>query len=270
MSSAGDTAIKIRTVLGLRPYFKSFWRGFKKWRSFSGWSRMDPIAQMDKPNSLLEYFNNHKEGRGIWKFLHYFEIYERYFSRFRGTEVHVLEVGVYSGGSLEMWRQYFGPLCSVYGVDIAPNCKAYEDSSVRIFTGDQSDRSFWRNFKKEVPVLDIIIDDGGHAPEQQIATIEELLPHLRPGGIYLCEDIISPFNSFASYLCGMAQNLNAIEFEEHLDDNERRQVCKSQSLQTAVSAIHFYPYLAVVERSAGKVCEMVAPKRGTSWEPFLT
>ena len=254
----------------LRPYLGLLWRGFKNWSSFTDWCRATPIAPAETSNTLLEYFNSHTEGRGIWKFLHYFPIYERYFSQFRGKEVHILEIGIYSGGSLEMWREYFGPRCSVYGVDIEPNCKTYENSSVRVFIGDQSDRTFWKDFKKQVPILDIVIDDGGHEPEQQIATLEELLPHLRPGGIYLCEDIIRPFNLFSSYLCGMAQNLNAFEFEAHLDDNERRQICKAQPLQTALQAIHFYPFAAVLERSATNPSEMVCPKKGTSWEPFLT
>lgn len=270
MSFARDNMIRMRTVIGLRPFLKSLWRGFRTWRSFANWSRAEPIAESNGAHPLLEYFRHHKEGRGVWKFVHYFEIYEQYFSRFRGKEVHVLEIGVYSGGSLEMWSQYFGPRCSVYGVDVEPRCKAYEEGSVRVFTGDQSDRTFWRDFKKKVPVLDIVIDDGGHASEQQIVTLEELLPHLRPGGIYLCEDITRPFNLFSSYLCGMVQDLNAIDLEQHLDDNERRQVCKAQPLQTAVSAIHFFPFAVVVEKSTSRVSELIAPKRGTSWEPFLT
>src|SRR6185437_3589006 len=192
MSFARDTLIRIRTTMRLRPYLGLLWRGFKNWSSFTDWCRATPIAPAETSNTLLEYFNSHTEGRGIWKFLHYFPIYERYFSQFRGKEVHILEIGIYSGGSLEMWREYFGPRCSVYGVDIEPNCKTYENSSVRVFIGDQSDRTFWKDFKKQVPILDIVIDDGGHEPEQQIATLEELLPHLRPGGIYLCEDIIRP------------------------------------------------------------------------------
>ena len=40
---------------------------------------------------------------------------------FAGAEVTVLEVGIYSGGSLLMWRDYFGADCTIYGVDIQPN-----------------------------------------------------------------------------------------------------------------------------------------------------
>jgi hypothetical protein len=54
-----------------------------------------------------------------------------------------------------------------------------------VFVGDQADRSFWKRVKQEVPNLGVVIDDGGHIPEQQIVTLEEMFPHLRPGGVYL-------------------------------------------------------------------------------------
>src|SRR3974390_3553832 len=61
--------------------------------------------------SLQAYFNSYENGPGIHKWLHYFDIYERHFKRFVGREVHVLEIGVESGGSLRMWRGYFGHGC---------------------------------------------------------------------------------------------------------------------------------------------------------------
>ena len=72
-----------------------------------------------------------------------------------------------------MWRHYLGTACHVYGVDIEPICKSYENDYVKILIGDQADRSFWKSFREEIPPLDVVIDDGGHAVEQQIVTIEE-------------------------------------------------------------------------------------------------
>ena len=69
-------------------------------------------------NPLWEYFKNHKDGHGIWKWEHYFDIYHRHFAQFVGQKVNVLEIGIYSGGSLEMWRSYFGEESHIYGVDI--------------------------------------------------------------------------------------------------------------------------------------------------------
>jgi hypothetical protein len=208
-------------------------------------------------------------GRGIWKWNHYFDIYDRHFQRFRGREVHILEIGVYSGGSLEMWRDYFGARCRIYGVDIEPTCKAYEGDSIRVFAGDQGDRKFWKRFRSVVPTLDIVVDDGSHKPEDQIVTLEELLPHLQPGGVYLCEDVQGVFNGFALYVLGLGQRLNASPVVENRDNNERRLTCKTEVFQSAVHSIHLYPFVTVLERTECAVPEFVAPKHGTQWAPFL-
>ena len=100
-----------------------------------------------------------------------------------------------------LWAKYPG-----LRVDIQPACKAFEDESTKIFIGDQEDAAFWKRFKEQVPALDIVIDDGGHKPSQQTVTLEELLPHIRPGGIYLCEDVVAPFNQFATYVSGSCRN----------------------------------------------------------------
>jgi hypothetical protein len=208
-------------------------------------------------------------GQGIWKWNHYFDIYDRHFRRFRGGEVQILEIGVYSGGSLEMWWDYFGSRCQIYGVDIEPTCKAYEGDSIRVFVGDQGDRRFWKRFRSVVPRLDVVIDDGSHRPEDQIVTLEELLPYLRPGGVYLCEDVQGVFNGFALYVLGLAQRLNASPVVENRGNNERRLTCKTEAFQSAVRAIHLYPFVTVIERSDCAVTEFVAPKHGTQWAPFL-
>jgi hypothetical protein len=90
-------------------------------RTPSCYTRNDDF--LDSANPLKLYFDTHAEGPGIWKWIHYFAIYHRYFSKFVGREVHVLEIGVYGGGSLQMWREYFGPNCRVYGVDIEEACR---------------------------------------------------------------------------------------------------------------------------------------------------
>jgi hypothetical protein len=132
-------------------------------------------------NPLRTFFNNRTEGPGIWKWDHYFDIYDRHFNKFRDTEVHILEIGIFSGGSLDMWRDYFGPRAYIYGVDIEEACRAYERDRTKILIGDQGDRQFWRTFREQVPLLDIVVDDGSHQTEDQIVTFEQLLPHLRPG-----------------------------------------------------------------------------------------
>jgi len=223
-------------------------------------------------NPIRQFFEARKHGgNGIWKWNHYFDIYHRHFERFRGQAVHVLEIGIYSGGSLEMWREYFGPACRIYGVDIQPACKAYENDATQVFIGDQSDRGFWERFRREVPALDIVIDDAGHNPDHQAVAMEELLPHLRRGGVYLCEDVTGVSNSFAARVHRTADDLNACHNRLHNEgDDERRIVCAPTPLQAEIDSVHLYPFVCVIEKTPEPRGEMIAPKHGTVWQPFLS
>ncbi len=228
--------------------------------------RLDSGSLADAPNPLKSYFDSHKEGRGVWKWVHYFEIYHRHFSKFVGREVHVLEIGVYSGGSLQMWTEYFGPKCRVYGVDIEEACAAYQDDRTKIIVGDQSDRRFWKRFKEENPAIDILIDDGSHEPEHQIVTLEEMLPHLRPGGVYLCEDVHGEENPFNSYVHGLAASMNSSLIWA---DQGKGLTCNPTHYQAAIHSIHLYPFAIVIEKTKSPREEFTAPKHGTEWQPFL-
>ena len=214
------------------------------------------LAGVESTNPLLAYFEAHTEGRGIWKWDHYFDIYHRHLSRFVGREVHVLEIGVYSGGSLEMWKEYFGPHCRIYGVDIKEACKAYEDDRTKIFIGNQGDRRFWNNFKSEVPRLDVLIDDGGHHTHQQIVTLEEMLPHLRPGGVYLCEDVVGSLRGFATYVFGLADKLNGKSGGDR------------SPFQQAIASVHLYPFVVATEKNLHRAQPFMNRRHGTEWQPF--
>lgn len=231
------------------------------WKPTKEGSNPPQVTPQDNP--LLTYFESKKEGRGIWKWAHYFEVYEQFFSPFVGKQVHLLEIGVYSGGSLEMWPAYFGEKARIYGVDIEPACQQYANGQVAIFIGDQADRSFWQHFKTKVPHLDLIIDDGGHTTQQQIVTLEEMLPHLSPGGVYIIEDIHGSDNLFASYLYGLQESLHAADFLPGSDYKT-----KANPFQQMIRAIHIYPYLAVIQKRKHPILEFPSPKRGTQWQPF--
>ena len=167
----------------------------------------NPLSSEDEhPVGPIEaYAKAHTTGLGIHKWDHYLPVYDRHFAKFRGTEVHILEIGVFSGGSLEMWRDYFGPKAHIYGVDVREACLSYETDRTRIFIGDQSDPAFWAKFRAEVPDLDIVVDDGGHRAPEQIATIEGLLPHMRPGGVFVCEDVHFEYNPLLDYVNGLSR-----------------------------------------------------------------
>jgi hypothetical protein len=220
---------------------------------------------------LYEFFKKNDAGPGIWKWLHYFSIYESHLSKFVGKEVHFLEIGVYSGGSLKMWRDFFGPKAYIYGVDIMPECKVYEDDRTKIFIGDQADPDFWENFKKQVPSLDVCVDDGGHSFLQQVTTLKALLPHIRGGGIFLCEDVQGSSNQFSDFCSGMIHGLNASENQvSNSDSMSERLVVPSNNFMQNIKSINFYPFIVLLEKNDKNIDKLVASKKGTHWQPFLT
>lgn len=110
-------------------------------------------------NELTRYFRANR-GKVLHKWSHYFDVYDDHFRRFRHTNPVILEIGVSHGGSLEMWRHYFGRNAKIYGIDVNPRCKELEGDGVEIFIGSQSDRAFLRSVAARVPPIDILIDDG--------------------------------------------------------------------------------------------------------------
>lgn len=241
-------------------------------RAFAASGFSAPVAEdTERPREewgdLRLFFENRQEGRGIWKWLHYFDIYERHLSRFRNATPNVLEIGIYSGGSLDMWRQYFGAGCRLIGVDIEESVRAYQDEDVTIHVGDQSDPQFWRGIIPSLPPLDIVLDDGGHAPHQQIETLEALLPVMRPGGVYLCEDVLGDRNPFSDYIAGLMAALDGTHWVHRPGESI---ASATSGFQAAIGSIHRYPYVVVIEKLARPVERFSGPKRGTEWQPFLT
>lgn len=164
-----------------------------------------------------------------------------------------------------MWASYLGEKAHIYGVDIEPACKTYERDNISIFIGDQEDQSFWAEFKDRVRAVDILIDDGGHTAEQQIVTLEEMLPHLRPGGVYLCEDINGVHNGFADFAFGLASQFNA--FHHRSSDTLS---ATPTAFQRSVHSVHVYPWVLVIEKHQVAPSIFSAPKHGTEWQPFLS
>lgn len=221
-------------------------------------------------NDLRRFFESRYEGNGIWKWDHYFEAYDRHFSKFRGTAVNILEIGIYSGGSLEMWLDYFGDQATIYGVDLVPECVTYESERVKVFIGDQSNLAFWEHFVSVTPQMDIVIDDGSHKPRHQRRSFDMLWPHVRPGGVYVCEDVHGyPRQPFAEYIHDLAHDLHFHQnHERDLENPLRNIVNKTNVVQSEISSISLYPYLIAVEKNSEPVAELVCPKRGTTWQPF--
>ncbi|MBR3746037.1 MAG: class I SAM-dependent methyltransferase [Selenomonadaceae bacterium] len=160
-------------------------------------------------------FENH---RCIYKWAHYFPIYEKWFAPYRGKEIVFVEIGVQNGGSIQMLRNYFGGKAKIVGVDIIPVCKQLEDTEQNIFVeiGSQDDPNFWAAFKEKYPRVDILLDDGGHEMNQQLVTFREMFPHIKDGGLYMCEDCHTSYQ--AKYNGGLKREGTFIEFTKNLID----------------------------------------------------
>ena len=210
-------------------------------------------------NDLEKYFNQNTR-RVIDKWEHYFEIYDRHFARYRGTAVNMLEIGVYRGGSLQMWKEYFGPKARIWGVDVDPQCKAFEEEQISILIGDQEDRGFLRSIVAATPRFDIVLDDGGHSMKQQIHTFEELFGHITDDGVYLCEDLHTSYRTawggkykgrgtFIEYSKNLIDQLNAWHSKVPWYSKRQRRPRVDTFTRTAHS-LHYYDSVLVIEKRA--------------------
>lgn len=224
-------------------------------------------------NLLKEYFTKNT-GNLINKWLHYFEIYDRYFSKFKDAEIVLLELGIFQGGSLDMWKMYFGARVKIYAIDINPECKKFEDDQVKVFIGSQEDRQFLRSIKNKIPKVDLLIDDGGHTMQQQIITFEEMYDHVKNEGIYFIEDLHTSYiekyggglkykNSFIEYSKNLIDILNAWHY-----DNASLRFPQMQLLKKSTYALHFFDSILIIEKR--NVVQPISKTTGVGTIPIET
>ncbi len=118
----------------------------------------------------------------------YFDVYDELLSKYRNKKITFVEIGVLSGGSLFMWRKFFGRKARIIGIDLNPVAKKWEKYGFEIFIGDQSDIDFWKKFKKKIGTVDLILDDGGHRYIDQITSVECMLSNIKNDGMIVIED----------------------------------------------------------------------------------
>lgn len=131
----------------------------------------------------------------------YFTVYENIFERFIDKPIVFIEIGVLNGGSLFMWRDFFGNKAKIIGVDLNPEAKRWQDYGFDIFIGDQSDPGFWNQVVKKYPQIDIVLDDGGHTYEQQIMTTEILKAYIKDDGLIVIEDTHTSYQNGFGFKC---------------------------------------------------------------------
>lgn len=107
----------------------------------------------------------------------------------------LLEIGVFHGGSLQIWRDYLGPQARIIGIDVNPQCAKIQEPDCEIIIGSQSDRGFLRERRERrdrcgrCGRIDILIDDGGHRMEHKMVSFQELFPMIDANAVYIAEDL---------------------------------------------------------------------------------
>lgn len=158
------------------------------------------------------------------------EFYEEEFSKYANRSTNLLEIGVLTGGSLKLWRDYFSE-GDIVGIDIYKrvplstvqhNVQGYDVDLYEVDsfnTGadlEKTRQEFIDQFSERG--FDIIIDDGLHTEEAQYKSFNNFKELVNPGGVYIIEDVK------ASSVKGLSK-IKGIEFL-HLNDGPGSKVKK--------------------------------------------
>ena len=131
----------------------------------------------------------------------YVRIYEKIFSGLRDKHIQLLEIGLLSHviqknepkllynetPSLKLWSKYF-PSAKIVGYDLRDFSKP-KNSRIKIIKGDQAKREDLSRILDVSKDFDVIIDDALHASRHQQITFSYLFQFLKPGGIFVIEDL---------------------------------------------------------------------------------
>lgn len=169
--------------------------------------------------TLLEIATQHKTDKVEIGYIPY---YDKHFSPLRNKKLNILEIGIKretettSGAcSLRTWKDYFHN-SNIYGIDIDPKNKEYEQERIEIFIGNQADGPFLNEVIKKVGKFDIIIDDGSHVNTLTLESWKHLFPHLKSGGIYVIEDMVCSYQNLDDFQVRKKASMNKHWWGMHL------------------------------------------------------
>jgi hypothetical protein len=213
---------------------------------------------MEKIMTLNELAAKYGTDKGLDGHM-YTDRYEIYLEQYRDVEFNLLEIGVFDGASVKMWKEYF-PKANIVALDIDPRCKQYEEDRINIHIGDQTDVKFLQDVVKQYGHFEVILDDGGHSWKQQIVSFETLFPLLTPGGLYFVEDM---HTSYVSQSVWNDYHTTGMNYFKNLTDSVNlngKSFCGYKEINNQplnyyernIDYIHFYKsVLAISKKSEG-------------------
>jgi hypothetical protein len=210
-----------------------------------------PTAEKDQSELHRMFYGNTGPVGHKWR--HYLEIYGHHLARFRNTRFRLLEIGVADGGSLTLWRKYFGSDATIFGIDISPRCAQFDKQAGNVRIGSQDDPQFLQSVVSEMGGIDVVIDDGSHIADHQRVTFRTLFPLLNANGVYICEDLHTAY-SRAGFDGGYHRRGTFIEVVKQIIDDIHADFHKrAQSVPDAhrsIHGIHVYNSILAIEKRA--------------------
>jgi hypothetical protein len=228
------------------------WNGVRPLDGFAGGS----VADLNGDASQLGELLRTHDGPRLDKWVHYMSAYEHHFAPYRAgfpveaqrRPLRFLEIGVRHGGSLRLWRRYFGPDAIIYGIDIDPRSRNVGNGSGIVCIGSQDDSAFLRSVVEEMGGVDVILDDGSHMGLDNCTTFDILFPLLSDGGIYAVEDLHCAYwrrfgpnrDSFVTRTKALIDGMHGWYYG--------RAPSVGSFAKNTVSGIHFYDSLVFIDK----------------------
>ncbi len=190
--------------------------------------------------------------RMLLKMEHYLELYDELLTGWQGRDVSFLEIGVYKGGSIPMWQEFFGARSRLTFCDIDPACLDLALSGTQVEIGDQADPAFLDRLGATHGPFDLIVDDGGHKMHQQITSFRHLWPRLKDRGLYIVEDVHTSY--WPGFGGGLREPASFIEFAKDLIDQMHSWYTEDDAafplhpLAREIGGIRFHDSLVVIDK----------------------
>lgn len=204
--------------------------------------------------------------RELHKWEHYLDIYPKLVGHLQGKDISFLEIGVWKGGSIDMWRGYFGKDARLTFLDIDPACKDLALPGTVVEIGDQADQEFLSVMADRRGPFDLIVDDGGHKMHQQINSFRALWPRLNDGGLYVVEDVHTSY--WPGFGGGYRKKGSFIEFAKDLIDRmnswytDQDDIFPVSPLASQIGSVRFYDSMVVVEKTLKEPPVSLTAKNG--------
>ena len=199
-------------------------------------------------NELIYISDKHNPTKNKKEFL---KIYSNYFNDYKDKEINILEIGVYKGESLKIWREYFSK-AKICGIDI--NEIKFKIDGVDIIKADQASVKDLTSICEKYKNFDIIIDDGGHHSNQITTSLNFLFDYLNDNGLYVIEDLqTSYFPRFGGSRFNLTRKKTSMNFLKSIADSVNyeqndRPFYETKKFDGQVKFVHFFQNVAIIKK----------------------